>query len=467
MKEKQQARGTWTSTFGFLMAAIGSAVGLGNMWGFPYKLGMNGGFAFLLLYLLLVLFAGYILTMTELALGRYTGQSVILAYKSISKKYTIIGWLGMLSPFLILGFYSYLGGYCIKYMIANLGDIFGASWGVGGADSTTYFSNLTADIPQSVAYTLIFLVITIIIVSFGIEAGIEKFSKVAMPALFFMLLIVIIRSVTLPGAFAGIEFLFKPNFEVFKGTGWISVLSSAGGQMFLSLSIGMGITVTYGSHLPKDANIEQSSIIIPLADTIIAVMASLAIMPAVFASGQSPQGGVGLLYMTLQTVFNGMGKLGPIIGTIFYGLVVIAALTSSVAILEAIAGSFIDDAMNKGKGDKRKFYCWAFGIATGVLGVLVAYDGLGQNLPAMFGKFCWVDGFDLLAEGIMMPLGSLIATIFFGWIDREILPAEVHHGSSFRTEKFYRFCIRWVAPVFTFFVLLGQIDSFFGLGWFS
>ena len=295
MKEKQQARGTWTSTFGFLMAAIGSAVGLGNMWGFPYKLGMNGGFAFLLLYLLLVLFAGYILTMTELALGRYTGQSVILAYKSISKKYTIIGWLGMLSPFLILGFYSYLGGYCIKYMIANLGYIFGASWGVGGADSTTYFSNLTADIPQSVAYTLIFLVITIIIVSFGIEAGIEKFSKVAMPALFFMLLIVIIRSVTLPGAFAGIEFLFKPNFEVFKGTGWISVLSSAGGQMFLSLSIGMGITVTYGSHLPKDANIEQSSIIIPLADTIIAVMASLAIMPAVFASGQSPQGGVGLL----------------------------------------------------------------------------------------------------------------------------------------------------------------------------
>ncbi len=467
MKEKQQARGTWTSTFGFLMAAIGSAVGLGNMWGFPYKLGMNGGFAFLLLYLLLVLFAGYILTMTELALGRYTGQSVILAYKSISKKYTIIGWLGMLSPFLILGFYSYLGGYCIKYMIANLGDIFGASWGVGGADSTTYFSNLTADIPQSVAYTLIFLVITIIIVSFGIEAGIEKFSKVAMPALFFMLLIVIIRSVTLPGAFAGIEFLFKPNFEVFKGTGWISVLSSAGGQMFLSLSIGMGITVTYGSHLPKDANIEQSSIIIPLADTIIAVMASLAIMPAVFASGQSPQGGVGLLYMTLQTVFNGMGKLGPIIGTIFYGLVVIAALTSSVAILEAIAGSFIDDAMNKGKGDKRKFYCWAFGIATGVLGVLVAYDGLGQNLPAMFGKFCWVDGFDLLAEGIMMPLGSLIATIFFGWIDREILPAEVHHGSSFRTEKFYRFCIRWVAPVFTFFVLLGQLDSFLGFGWFS
>lgn len=467
MKEQQHKRGTWSSNFGFLMAAIGSAVGLGNMWGFPYKLGMNGGFAFLILYLLLAVFAGYILTMTELALGRYTGQSTVLAYKSIRKQYAFVGWLGMLSPFLILGFYSYLGGYCIKYMLANLGDMFGASWGVGGVDGATYFSNLTADTTQSIIYTLVFLLITIVIVSFGIEEGIERFSKIAMPALFVMLVLVIARSITLPGASAGIAFLFKPNFEVFHGTGWISVLSAAGGQMFLSLSIGMGITVTYGSHLAKDANIERSSFIIPLADTVIAVLAGLAIMPAVFASGQSPQGGVGLLYMTLQTVFNGMGGIGPFIGFIFYGLVVIAALTSSVAILEAIAGSFIDDAMNKGKGDKRKFYCWFFGILSAILGALIAYDGLGQNLPAMFGKFCWVDGFDLMAEGIMMPLGSLFATIFFGWIDREILPKEIHQGSNFKTEKFYRFCIRWVAPVFTFFVLLGQLDSFFGFGWFS
>lgn len=467
MKEQQQKRGTWGSNFGFLMAAIGSAVGLGNMWGFPYKLGMNGGFAFLLLYLILAVFAGYILTMTELALGRYTGQSIILAYKSIRKKYAIVGWLGMLSPFLILGFYSYLGGYCVKYMLANLGDVFGASWGVGGMDSATYFSNLTANSTQSIIYTLVFLLITIIIVSSGIEDGIERFSKIAMPALFVMLLLVIARSVTLPGAFEGVKFLFKPNFDVFKGTGWVKVLSAAGGQMFLSLSIGMGITVTYGSHLPKSADLEKSALIIPFADTMIAILAGLAIMPAVFASGQSPQGGVGLLYMTLQTVFNGMGKIGPFIGVIFYGLVVIAALTSSVAILEAIAGSFIDDAMNKGKGDKRKFYCWFFGLLAAILGALVAYDGLGQNLPAMFGKFCWVDGFDLMAEGLMMPFGSLLATIFFGWIDREILPNEIRQGSKFRTEKFYRFCIRWIAPLFTFFVLLGQIDSFFGFGWFS
>ena len=219
MKEHQQKRGTWSSNFGFLMAAIGSAVGLGNMWGFPYKLGMNGGFAFLILYLLLAVFAGYILTMTELALGRYTGQSTVLAYKSIRKQYAFVGWLGMLSPFLILGFYSYLGGYCIKYMLANLGDVFGASWGVGGVDGAAYFSNLTADTTQSIIYTLVFLLITIVIVSYGIEEGIERFSKIAMPALFVMLLLVIARSVTLPGASAGIAFLFKPNFEVFHGTG--------------------------------------------------------------------------------------------------------------------------------------------------------------------------------------------------------------------------------------------------------
>ncbi len=467
MKEQQHERATWGSNFGFLMAAIGSAVGLGNMWGFPYKAGMHGGFAFILLYLLLVVFAGYIMVMTELAVGRRTGQSIYLAYKTFGKKYKIVGALGVISPFLILGFYSYLGGYCIKYMVANFGDIFGASWGVGGQDSTTYFSNLTANSVESIGWTVFFLLVTIVIVSFGIEQGIEKFSKVAMPALFCMLIIVIIRSLTLPGAMGGIEFLFKPNFEVLKGFGWVNVLASAGGQMFLSLSLGMGITVTYGSHLSKDTDIEQSSIIIPIADTIIAILAGVAIMPAVFASGQSPTGGVGLLYMTLQTVFNGMGRLGPFIGTIFYGLVVIAALTSSVSILEALAGSFIDDAMNKGKGDKRKFYCWVLGIASGIIGVFVAYDGLGQNLPAMFGQFCWVDGFDLLAEGIMMPLGSLLAAIYFGWIDKDLLPDEVRKSSKFRTEKFYRFCIRWVAPVFTFFVLLGQIDSFFGLGWFS
>jgi len=466
MKKEQSSRESWGSTFGFLMAAIGSAVGLGNLWGFPYKLGMNGGFAFLLLYLILVVFCGYVLVMTELALGRTTGQSIILAYRSVRKKYTIVGWFGAIAPFLILGFYSYLGGYCLKYTIANIGDIFGASWGVGGVDGPDYFSRLIADRPQSVAFTVIFLLITIIIVSRGVSSGIENFNKVAMPALFFMLLIVIIRSCTLPGANAGLAFLFKPNWEVFKGSGWITVLAAAGGQMFFSLSLGMGIMVTYGSYLPKSENIEKNSFIIPIADTVIAIMAGMAIMPAVFANGQEPTGGVGLLYMTLQTVFNGMGAAGPFFGAIFYALVFIAALTSSMSILEAIIGSFIDMGLNRGEGNRRVRMAWIFGLLTMVEGILVACDGLGTYFPAMFGRFVWVDGFDLMAEGLLMPIGAFLTTIFFGWIDRDVLPKEVEISSSFRTEKFYRFCIRWIAPVFTFFVLIGQINTFFNFGWF-
>lgn len=466
MPKKKVKRESWGSSLGFLLASIGSAVGLGNLWGFPYKLGKNGGFAFLVLYLLLVLFAGYVLVMTELSLGRKTNQSIILAYHSISKKYTIVGWFGALAPFFILGFYSYLGGYCLKYTIANLGDIFGASWGVHGVDGPTYFANLASDRLQSSAFTAIFLLLTIFIVARGVSNGIEKFNKIAMPALFFMLVLVIIRSVTLPGASAGIAFLFKPNFEVFKGTGWITVLAAAGGQVFFSLSLGMGILVTYGSYMNKKQNIEVSSLIIPVADTVIALMAGLAIMPAVFASGQSPSGGVGLLYMTLQTVFNGMGKLGPFLGMIFYGLVFIAAITSSMSVLEAIIGSFIDYGINKGHGNRRKRYAWGLGLLCLVMGLLVAYDGLGKYLPPMFGRFTWLDGFDLMAEGILMPLGAFCTTIIFGWIHPNGLPAEVHEGSAFRSENFYRFCIRWVAPVFTFFILLGQINTFFGLGWF-
>ena len=298
------------------------------------------------------------------------------------------------------------------------------------------------------------------------ETGIERFNKIAMPALFIMLVIVIIRSVTLPGASAGLSFLFKPNFEVFAGSGWISVLAAAGGQLFFSLSIAMGILVTYGSYLDKEQNLERNSFIIPIADTLVAIMAGLAIFPAVFAEGQDPAGGVGLLYMTLQTVFNNMGGFGPFFGMLFYALVAIAAITSAMSVLEAIIGSFIDLGINKGKGNQRRKLAWGFGIATTIIGVLVACDGLGSYFPAMFGKFCWVDGFDLISEGILMPIGAFLTTIFFGWIDRDVLPNEVRLGSSFKTEKFYRFCIRFVAPLFTLLVLLGQLDSFFGFGWF-
>ncbi len=464
--EHQHSKGQWGSSFGFLMAAIGSAVGLGNLWGFPYKMGMNGGFAFLLLYIILVIFVGFVICAGELALGRHSGKGVVGAYESIDKKYGFIGWFGWISPLLILGFYCMLGGYCIKYAIANLGDLFGAGFGIGDADSGVYFTEFYTDQLQTVIYSVIFVLLTILIVRAGVSGGIEKFTKIAMPALFFMLLIVIIRSVTLPGASEGLAFMFKPNWEVFEGSGFISVLAAAGGQMFFSLSLGMGITVTYGSYMKKGDNIERNALIIPFADTVIAIMAGLAVMPAVFASGLDPGQGPGLLFVTLQTVFQAMGSVGPIFGFLLYGLVFIAAITSSIALLEAVSAVIMDKRAEKGKPINRKMTTTVMGLIVMAEAVFVSLDGLGANgFPQIFGQGCWLDSFDLVSEGILMPLGACYMAIILptSLVDKEL----TLEGNSFKTQKFFDFCLKFVAPLMMVLVLVGQIDTFFGWGIFS
>lgn len=468
MEKKQQGnhKGQFGSNIGFLMAAVGSAVGLGNLWGFPYKMGANGGFAFLVLYLILVILVGYVILMTELALGRRTGKGVVGAYETLSKKYAFIGWMGAIAPWMILSFYSMLGGYCIKYAIANLGDLFGAGWGVNGQDSGAFFGEFTSDMLQTVIFSLIFVILTVLVVRGGVSGGIEKFTSIAMPALFVMLVIVIIRSVTLPGASAGIEFMFKPDWSAFEGTGWITVLSVAGGQMFFSLSLGMAIMIAYGSYIPKDQSIERSALVIPFADTIIAIMAGLATMPAIFASGLEPGQGPGLLFITLQTVFNSMGKFGPIFGFLMYGLVFIAAITSSISLLEGITAVAMDKAIEKGKKPNRKKYATMLGISIAITASLVSIDGLGANgFPQFFGQSTWLDSIDLISEGILMPLGACYCAIVIptAWVDEEV----TLNGNKFRTKRFYDFCIKFVAPVMMVVILLGQLDSFFGLGMFS
>lgn len=463
---EKQNKGQWGSSFGFLMAAVGSAVGLGNLWGFPYKMGINGGFAFLVLYLILVILVGYVICLGELSLGRHFGKGVVGSYQALSEKYTFIGWFGWISPLLILGFYCMLGGYCLKYALANLGDLFGAGFGVGTADSGAFFEGFYTDQLQSVIFTLIFVALTTLIVRGGVSGGIEKFTKIAMPALFVFLVIVIIRGVTLPGASEGLAFMFKPNWDVFKGSGFINVLAAAGGQMFFSLSLGMGITVTYGSYMKKEANLEQSALIIPIADTIIAIMAGLAIMPAVFASGLDPAGGPGLLFVTLQTVFSAMGSFGPVFGFLFYILVFIAAITSSIALLEAVSSTIMDKRAEKGKHISRKAVVTAMGLIIALEGAFVSLDGLGSNgFPQIFGQGTWLDTFDLISEGILMPLGACYMAII---LPTELVDKEVTlNGNKFVTQRFFDFCIKFVAPLMMVLVLLGQIDSFFGLKIFS
>ncbi len=468
----EKHRGEWGSNFGFLMAAVGSAVGLGNIWGFPYKTGANGGFAFLLIYLILVLVTGFAVMLGELALGRKIGKGAVGTYKALSKKYTWMGYMGVASGFFILAFYSVLGGFVLRYMVAFLLEMFAPGAGFAGASSGDFFNAFVGNGAGSLVYHAIFMAINIVIVMGGISGGIEKFSKIAMPALAIILVVVIIRSVTLPGADAGLAFLFSPNFEVFSpesGVGFFNVLRTAAGQMFFSLSLGMGCMITYGSYLSKKENLESNAFIIPIADTIMALMAALAVMPAVFAFGLEPGGGPGLLFVTMHEVFtNGMGGfIGCFFGFLFYFLVFIAAITSSISLLEVCCAYSIDKRIEQGKEPERKKMTVILGIIVFIVGIPVCLDGLGSGniIPATFwfGKWGFLDFYDLIAEGIFMPLGAMVMSIIIGWILKtKAVKAEVEESAGVKM-KFYHFwdiCFRFVVPVVMVIVLISQLMDF-------
>lgn len=464
-------RGQWGSKFGFLMAAVGSAVGLGNIWGFPNKLGANGGFAFLIIYLILVIVVGASTMLGELTIGRITGKSAVFAYRDISKKWTWLGYAGVAAGFLILAFYSVLGGTVIRYMLSFLMEMFSPGSGFGGMASGDYFGTFITDAGGSLIFHAIFMAVTIIIVMGGISGGIEKFCKWAMPALVVILLVVIIRSVTLPGASAGLAYIFKPNFEPLKED-FFKVLRIASGQMFFSLSLGMGCMVTYGSYLSKKESLVSNSLFICVADTSVALLAALAVMPAVFAFGLSPSQGPGLLFITLHEVFtSGMGGfVGNLFGFLFYLLVVFAAVTSSISLLEVSSSYLIDRQAEKGKEGNRKKLTLIVGIIIFFVGVPVAIDGLGGGgvLPATFwfNKWGFIDFYDLISEGILMPVGAAAMSLLIGWkMKIGAIEAEVEvSGVKFAAKKFWEICFKFVVPIGMLLVLWGQLLDFGILG---
>ena len=479
------------STFGFLMAAVGSAVGLGNIWGFPNKMGANGGFTFLIIYLILAALCGFVVMVGELALGRKTGRGVVSAYQVLSKRFKWLGWLGIIAPFLILSFYCALGGYCVKYVVLNVGNIFGAGFGNNGLASGEVFGNMLTNQLESVIYGLIFVLLTLIIVMGGVSSGIEKFCSIGMPCLFFMLVIVIIRACTLPGAVDGLKYMFVPGWAVANGViaeapSFFEVLSTAGGQMFFSLSLGMGAMITYGSYLGKGENLPKNSVIIVISDTMVAIMAGLAVIPAAVANGiakgmavsEIKLGGPNLLFATLQDVFHDMGTIGGIFGLIFYALVLIAAISSAISLIEAVSVTFIDHASAKGHERDRNKVLAVVCLAITLLACLVAVDGLGSNGIAPKDLFhinskadwCadWLDFMDMISEGIAMPLGAMLMSIMVGWeIKPKSLYGEIDSGYNGNIHGFYTFCIKYLCPVIMFFILLVQISTFFGLGWFN
>ena len=472
------------SNFGFLMAAIGSAVGLGNIWGFPNKMGANGGFTFLIIYLILAACCGFIVMMGELALGRKTGRGAIGAYKVLSKRFKWLGWLGVLSAFLILGFYCALGGYCLKYVTLNVGNLFHAGFGTGTLDGAGVFGALMANQGEAVIYGLIFVALTMIIVMGGVGGGIEKVCSVGMPALFVMLVICIIRSCTLEGASDGLKYMFVPGWALANGVikeapDFFSVVSTAGGQMFFSLSLGMAAMITYGSYLDKKENLQKNAIIIVVMDTLVALMAGLCVIPGRFALDPTGNlGGPSLLFVTMQNVFDRMGAAGPIFGILFYLLVVFAAVSSSISLLEAVVAHFVDKARDEGKGDKRKLYSLIGAIGAGILCVIVCLDALGNagispadilgmrvdpsdKVPTWSAD--WLDFFDCIAEGILMPLGALLMSIMYGWeLGPEVVHAEAtREGQKFGAYGWFRICIKYITPLAMLLVLYGQIKEFF------
>ena len=391
--------------------------------------------------------------------------------------------MGVLSAFLILGFYCALGGYCLKYVTLNVGNLFHAGFGTGTLDDAGVFDALMANQGECVIYGLFFVAITMIFVMGGVGGGIEKVCSVGMPALFVMQVICIIRSCTLDGAVEGLKYMVVPGWALANGgiketPDFFSVLSTAGGQMFFSLSLGMAAMITYGSYLDKKENLQKNAIIIVVMDTLVALMAGLCVIPGRFALDPTGNlGGPSLLFVTMQNVFDRMGSVGPIFGIMFYLLVVFAAISSSISLLEAVVAHYVDRARDRGKGDKRKPYSVLAGIAAGILCVIVCLDSLGnagispadilglrgtmEKLPTWSAD--WLDFFDCIAEGILMPLGALLMSIMSGWeLGPDVVKEECERsGHAMSGYGFFKVCIKFITPLCMILVLYGQIKEFF------
>ncbi|MEG1980902.1 MAG: sodium-dependent transporter [Clostridia bacterium] len=445
-------RGKFTSNFGFIMAAVGSAVGLGNLWAFPYKLGANGGFAFLLIYIIMIFLVGFILIIAELAIGRKTKLNPVGAFRALNKKFAFAGWFGIVAAFLILSFYSVLGGWSIKYFFTYIMDIFGK--GFGDLSGEAFFNNFISDPVQPLIFTAMFIGIIFFISIAGVEKGIEKSAKIMMPMLFFILVIVIIRSVTLPNAMEGIKFIFKPDFSFLSNGKFGEVIAAALSQMFFSLSLGMGAMITYGSYLKKDANIEKNAILIPLFDTLIAVMAAIAIMPAVFSFNLDPAAGPGLLFVVLREVFASI-PFGDIFGAAFFLLVIFAAVTSGVSLLEVVSSYFIDEKKFSRKKSASIVCstCFALGIPVS-LGFGLLKD---VKLPQLNGVFVNIlDFYDYVGEYVLMTLGAFILCIVVAYVIKpKTIVMEVEaNGNVFKSKKYWCFMMKFITPLLVLLTFL-------------
>ena len=456
MKSKE-SRSTFSGKLGFVLSAAGASVGLGNIWRFPYLAAKYGGGIFLLIYILLALTFGYSMIVAETALGRMTGKSPVGAFAFFSKpgKQTgalrFGGWINAVMPILIVPYYSVIGGWVIKYLCEYF-------LGHGHAlASSDYFSGFISDGASTELAFLVFALLTLGIIFAGVQNGVERFSKVTMPVLVVLSVVITAYSVTRPGAMAGVKYFLVPNLENFS---WMTVVSAMG-QMFYSLSIAMGILITFGSYMKRDIAIEDSTQNVELFDTLIAIMAGLMIIPAVFTfsggDSASLKAGPALMFITLPKVFDSMG-FGSAVGVLFFLLVLFAAVTSSIALTESAVSTFQDEL-----GWSRRKATSIMGVSMVLLGSLSSL-GYGPLANVTVIGMQFLDFFDFLTNSVMMPIAAIASCILVSRVisvDR-IADEVTLNGAPFRRRKVFNAMIRFLCPFFAAIILISSIASAFG-----
>ena len=445
----------WSSRFGFLMAAIGSSVGLGNFWRFPYTAGENGGAIFVLAYLICILLVGFPVLVAEYTIGRRGGKSAIGSVRAVAKEsgssqlWAALGWFGMAGAFIVLSYYSVIAGWVTIYIFKSFAGDFAA---LTPDQIAAEFGAVTSNKPIAIGAHAVFMGLTAFLVARGINNGIEAATKILMPAFFVMLVIVVVFGFFTGDVAGAASYLFRPDFGAFTDpeTGAfapgrvMSAFSAALGQAFFSIGLGFGLMITYGAYLQKNMRVIDNAAIVAGSDTFVALIAGLAVFPIVFGFGLDPAGGAGLFFVTLPVAFSQMPPLlGVVFGGVFFTLAFFVAITSSISLLE-VSVSWADD--HKGFPRRRAalilgFLCWLLGLAS-------VYSG------------AFFDLMDYLTEKIMLPFGGLMVAVFAGWfIRREFLRDELS-GASDGAFKYWRFLIKWVAPIGTVAIFAASVYAF-------
>ena len=453
MEKHGEKRSTFSGKLGFVLSAAGASVGLGNIWRFPYLAAKYGGGIFLLVYIILALTFGYTMMVAETTIGRMTKKSPVGAYQSFGKAgwMKFGGWINAVIPILIVPYYSVIGGWVIKYLA---GYVMGQGTDLA---SDGYFSAFISDGVSTEICFILFSLFTVAIIYAGVRNGVERVSKFMMPILVVLSVIIAAYSVTRPGAMAGVKYFLIPNMDNFS---WMTVVAAMG-QMFYSLSIAMGILVTFGSYMKRDVAIEDSTRNVEIFDTAIAIMAGLMIIPAVFAfsdgDAASLQAGPSLMFITIPKVFESMG-LGRLVGIMFFLLVLCAAVTSSIALTESAVSTFQDEL--KWGRKKATVVVGAIMIALGSLSAL----GYGPLAGVKIIGMQFLDFFDFMTNSVMMPIAAFTTCLLVSKvIGVKKIEEEVLHGEgTFRRKKIFNFMIKYLCPIFAAIILLSSVANAFG-----